>query len=37
MKEYYEKAHPYDCDTADYAQSQDIGSWHALSKLLNEE
>ena len=36
MQEYYEKASPYDCDTADYKQSQEIGGWNALRKLLEE-
>ena len=36
MQEYYEKANPYDCDTADYKQSQEIGGWNALRKLLEE-
>lgn len=36
MQEYYEKASPYDCDTADYKQSQEIGGFNALRKLLEE-
>ena len=36
MQEYYEKASPYDCDTANYKQSQEIGGWNALRKLLEE-
>ena len=36
MQEYYEKASPYDYDTADYKQSQEIGGFNALRKLLEE-
>ena len=37
MKEKEWAIKSYDCDTADYKQSQDVGAWSALQKLLKKE
>ena len=36
MKKYEWALEHYDSDIADYKQSQDIGSWHALQELMEE-
>ena len=37
MKKYEWATKSYDCDEADYKQSQDIGAWFALLNLINKK
>ncbi len=37
MKKYEWAIESYDSDIADYKQSQDVGSWHALQELMEDK